>query len=253
MDKSKGKIVAIWGSPNSGKTTFATKLATAIYDSYRSTVIVLYCNLETPVLPIIFPNMKHEDVGSVGIPLAKVDIENEDVIANLVTVKERQNFGFLGYRGGENKYTYPKYGRGKAEDLLDVLCKLADYVVVDCISDIESSILSSVSMEKADQIIRLSSPDLKSVSYNLSQMPLYSDGKYRLESHIMGLNVPEADVYMPVEEVKSHLKDIAFTVPFSRQVKVQMQAGKLYEQTKDKAFDNRLKAIAKRVVEYETK
>ena len=61
----KGKIIAVWGSPNSGKTTFATKLATAIYDSYQATVIVLYTDLETPVLPVLFPNSKPEDIGSV--------------------------------------------------------------------------------------------------------------------------------------------------------------------------------------------
>lgn len=39
---ANGKIIAVWGSPNSGKTTFATTLATAIYDTFNSTVIVLY-------------------------------------------------------------------------------------------------------------------------------------------------------------------------------------------------------------------
>ena len=36
------KFIAIWGSPNSGKTTFATKLARSIYEEYQSTVIVVY-------------------------------------------------------------------------------------------------------------------------------------------------------------------------------------------------------------------
>ena len=50
------KTIAIWGSPNSGKTTFATKLAQTIYDKYQATVIVLYVDNETPALPVIFPN-----------------------------------------------------------------------------------------------------------------------------------------------------------------------------------------------------
>ena len=104
-----GKIVAVWGSPNSGKTTFATKLATAIYDNYQARVIVLYTDLETPVMPIIFPNEKTEDVGTVGIPLSKVEIDRDDVIRNLVVSKNRQNFGFIGYRAGDNKFTFPKF------------------------------------------------------------------------------------------------------------------------------------------------
>ena len=51
----EGKIIAVWGSPHSGKTTFATKLATAIYSSFESTVITLYTDLQTPMIPVLFP------------------------------------------------------------------------------------------------------------------------------------------------------------------------------------------------------
>ena len=96
MKAEKGKIIAVWGSPASGKSTFAVKLATAIYDNFESTVIVLFTDLETPMIPVIFPNDKPEDNGSVGVPLSKTDIEKEEIIKNLVTVKSRQNFGFIG-------------------------------------------------------------------------------------------------------------------------------------------------------------
>ena len=56
------KTIAVWGSPNSGKTTFATKLARAIYDEDQSTVSVVYADMETPALPVIFPNYKKEDL-----------------------------------------------------------------------------------------------------------------------------------------------------------------------------------------------
>ena len=59
------KSIAVWGAPNSGKTTFATKLARAIYDEYQSTVIVVYADMETPALPVVFPNYKKEDLFSV--------------------------------------------------------------------------------------------------------------------------------------------------------------------------------------------
>ena len=82
----EGKIIAVWGSPHSGKTTFATKLATAIYSSFESTVITLYTDLETPVIPVLFPFDKNEDLGSVGYPLSKTEVEQGDIINNLVTV-----------------------------------------------------------------------------------------------------------------------------------------------------------------------
>ena len=44
------KVIAVWGAPHSGKTTFATKLARAIYDAYQATVVVVYTDNETPTL-----------------------------------------------------------------------------------------------------------------------------------------------------------------------------------------------------------
>ena len=91
------KVIAIWGTPNSGKTTFATKLARSIYDEYQATVIVVYTDNETPTLPIIFPNYKKEDLCSVGVALAKTDIDRYEVVKQMVTVKDKQNFCFLGF------------------------------------------------------------------------------------------------------------------------------------------------------------
>lgn len=248
----EGKVIAVWGSPNSGKTTFATKLATAIYSSFESTVITLYTDLETPVIPVLFPFIKNQDLGSVGVPLSKTEVEQEDIINNLVTVKNMQNFGFLGYKTGENKYTYPKFGRAKAEDLLNVLCKLADYVVVDCTSNLDDNVLAQTAIEKADQILRLSSPDLKSISFFLSQLPVYADSRYRTDNHIQGINTPNADVFVPIEETRTQLGELAFTLPFSFAVKEQMQQGKLYVKTSDKRFETKINEIASKVVSYGT-
>ena len=252
MRDENAKVIAVWGSPNSGKTTLATKLATAIYDNYQATVIVIYADIETPTLPIIFPNEKHDDVGSIGVPLSKTEVEAEDIERNAITMKNRGNLIFFGYRAGDNKFTFPRYGRAKAENLINILCHNADYVIVDCSTNLENSVLSATALEMADQIIRLASPDLKCISYYLSQLPVYADGKYRLGEHIQGLNTPNADVFMPVEEAKAHLKDVRFTVPFSTAVKVQMQTGSLIEPTGDKAFEHRMKEIAEKVVSYGT-
>ena len=74
------KLIAVWGTPDSGKTTFATKFARSIYEEYQSTVIVVYADNETPTLPVIFPNYKKEDMFSVGAALAKTDVTQEDVV-----------------------------------------------------------------------------------------------------------------------------------------------------------------------------
>ena len=241
------KTIAVWGSPCSGKTTFATKLAQTIYDKYQSTVIVLYADNETPALPVIFPNYKKEDMFSVGAALAKTDITREDVIRQLVTVKRKQNFGFLGFTDGENRYTYPAFDETKVRSLLSVLSALADFVVVDCTSSLKNPI-SRVAVKEADEIIRLASPDLKSVSFFASQLPLYADPVFKSDLHIQGINVPDADLYMPIDEAKSRLHDARFVIPYSRAVKQQMLDGKLTEAVNDKKFNDRFRAIADRIV-----
>ncbi len=241
------KVIAVWGAPNSGKTTFATKLARAIYDTYQATVIVVYTDNETPTLPVIFPIYKKEDLCSVGMALAQTDIDRHDVVKQMVTIKDKQNLCFLGFTDGENKYTYPAFDATKVRSLYSVLSSLADYVIIDCTSSLKNP-LSKVAVREADEVIRLSAPTLKSVSYLASQLPLYADPMFRLEQHIEGINVTDEDLYMPIEEAKSHLHDVRFTIPYSRAVKQQMLDGNLYDVVMDKKFNNKLKAIVEKIV-----
>lgn len=241
------KSIAVWGSPNSGKTTFATKLARSIYEEYQSTVIVVYCDYETPTLPVVFPNYKKEDLFSVGVPLSKTEITQDDVVKQIVTVKGKMNFGFLGFKDCENRYTYPQFDEGKIRSLYAVLETLADYVVIDCASRLGNS-LSRVAVKEADDVIRLATPDLKCFSYYASQLPLYAEPRFRLDEHIQGINVPDADLYMPIDEAKAHLSDARFTIPYSRLVKQQMLDGHLYEAVNDKRFNEKFKAIVDKVV-----
>ena len=125
----EGKIIAVWGSPHSGKTTFATKLATAIYSSFESTVITLYTDLETPVIPILFPFDKNEDLGSVGYPLSKTEVEQGDIINNLVNGTSTQNFG--------RYYVYNSSGELKVHQAQPSQTALASYYSV---ADYDSSV-----------------------------------------------------------------------------------------------------------------
>ena len=92
------------------------------------------------------------------------------------------------------------------------------------------------------------SPDLKSVSFYSSQLPLYADPVFRLDQHIQGINVPDADLYMPIEEAKSRLHDPRFVIPYSRAVKEQMLDGKLTEPVNDRKFNDQFKAIVDKIV-----
>ena len=241
------KLIAVWGSPDSGKTAFAVKLASAVYERYTSTVMVLSCDDMIPALPCLFPNIKADEMYSLGAPLSQTEITQQAVIDSVVTRKGKINLGYLGYKDGENRYTYPAYSENKARELLEVLKSLADFVVVDCTSSLDN-ILAATAVKEADQVIRLVTPTLRSIVFFSSQLPRYADPVFQCEEHILGLNCTEADCYMPVEEVKSHFKEIAFTLPYCREIRQQSIDGKLSEPVHDKKYAAKFKSIADKVV-----
>ncbi|MEG1846284.1 MAG: hypothetical protein RR239_05220 [Oscillospiraceae bacterium] len=241
------KIIAVWGSPNSGKTTCAVKLSAAIYERYNASVLMLSCDNVTPSLPTIFPNFKSDDLFSVGVPLSKTDITQQELIKSIVTLKSKINLGFLGYKDGENKFTYPDYDKKKARTFIEVLKSLADFVVVDCTSTLDNS-LSCFCVKEADEVIRLATPTLKSISFFASQLPLYADPAFNLDRQIVGLNCTENDCFMPIDEVKNHLKNVSFTLPYCREIRQQTMDGELVKSVSDKKYAAKFKAIADKVV-----
>lgn len=221
------KILAVWGPPHSGKTTFAVKLAQRLYEESRATVIVLFTDIITPTLPVIFPNHKTSDLYSIGTVLSKTDIYPDDVVSNIVTFKERMNLGFLGYLAGENRYSYPEYTLGKAEALFNVLSEIADYIIVDCMTTPEISTLTKAAMQNAGTLIKLCTPDLSCLSFYRSQAPLMmSNGCFpEKQYHIM--NIPSADVAMLSSDIGEHLGQIDIEIPFSSEIRKQYLEGKL--------------------------
>lgn len=235
------KMIAVWGSPGSGKTSFAVKLACAIYEQYSAVVLLLSADLKTPSLPVLFPGRKADELTSVGVPLSKTEVIQNEVIKSIVTLKDKMNFGVLGYKDGENKYSYPSFDSKKADDLITVMQSLANVVIVDCGSDMDE--LSKAAVQRADTVIRLASPDLKSVAFYASQLPLYAEPSYKTEQHIIGLNVTRNDVYLPLEDAKAHFGGVSFTLPYCWELIQQILDGELFKSLSDKKYNGKLKKI----------
>ncbi|MDD4495065.1 MAG: hypothetical protein PHV32_12120 [Eubacteriales bacterium] len=241
-----GKIITIWGSPNSGKTTLSVKLARFIYEKYNAIVTVVCADEITPALPVIFPNKKADEIFSIGTPLSKPDITQNEVIKNIVTNKNMSNLGFLGFKDGENRFTYPAFDKDKVEFLLMILKNLADVVIVDCTSNIQD-VMTVTALKMADTVIRIATPDMKSVSFYSSQLPLMSDPKYKRDEHIVCMNTTDNSVFTPVSEAVSHFNNIAFSFSFCQGIKNQYMNGTLLEKFSDKKWDSAIKALAEKV------
>lgn len=238
------KLIAVCGSPESGKTTVSLKLAQELYYKKAGSVIFFSPDMRIPAMAYIFPHSKAADLFSIGTVLDKTDIYTEDVLKQLVPVKTMRNFGFFGYTAGENKYSYPRPTEDKVAALFRIMGEIADYVVVDCVSDMDD-LISRMAIAGADSVIQTVTPDLKSIAYYASQAEMFEN---TLERGIKVLCVRDRDMYLPIEEVKSHFKDVAFTLPYNRPLKQQSLNGSLSERLADSKYRKQMAAVAKWVM-----
>ncbi len=239
------KIIAVIGSPGSGKTTIALKVAQEIYvNTNNGAVIYLSPSLKVPALGLIFPNYKPDSLFSLGNMLDKTDIFEEDVLSHIVTVKAMPNFGCLGYKSGDNKHSFADLTEDKVQGFFNTLNQMAGYVFVDC-TDEENDLISDYALRNADNVIMVVSPDLKSMVYLSSNEELYGTNAERA---IRVLNVTENELYAPIDDVRSQVKNISFVLPYSKQVRGQHLDGLLYNRVKDPKYRKALIPLAKSVV-----
>lgn len=241
------KIIAVWGAPHSGKTTISVKLAMHIYSKYNAVVTVVCADDISPALPVLFPNKKANEMFSLGVPLSKTEITQNEVLKSVVTVKRKSNLGFLGYIDGDNRFSYPAYDSSKAEALFTVLKGISDIVIVDCTANIQNT-LTIATLKHADMVLRIANPDLKSISFFSSQLPLLNDPIYKRDEHIICLNSIDNTIYEPINEASSYFKEVAFSFPFCLGIKKQYVTGTLTENLKDKRFNTVLNKLAEEVV-----
>ena len=184
---NKGKqILAVWGSPSSGKTVTAVKIAREL-SLNRKNVAVVFCDGVCPALPTVLKTKKPVE-GSIGEVLAAPNVTQELILKNCECPAKSPYLSFIGYKAGENVFTYAEYAKERAVDLLVLLRHIADCVVVDCASSLTDSILSTAALEVADAVLRLGSCDLKGVSYFMSSLPLIADRRFKPEKHIRVLS-----------------------------------------------------------------
>jgi Mrp family chromosome partitioning ATPase len=68
-----GGVLAVWGSPGSGKTTAAVKLAKYLADKKKNVVLVL-CDMTAPMLPCICSPSELECEKSLGSILSATHV-----------------------------------------------------------------------------------------------------------------------------------------------------------------------------------
>lgn len=243
---SNNQILAVWGSPASGKTITSIKIAKELADRKKNVIVVL-ADIFCPALSTVLPNSKIGDK-SLGSLLSQPSISQDSILAKCISFDKNPYISFLGYKNGDNVFTYSAYVKEKAIDLLVLLRHIADYVIIDCSSILTCDMLSTVSLEVADSVLRLGSCDLKGISYFSSHLPLIEDKKYNPVRHIKILsNVkPGKDS----GEYYNYYGGTTYVLPYTASLEEQYFSGKLLEGLSGKEaqkYQNVIKSIVKEV------
>ena len=208
-DTATGGVLCVWGSPCSGKSTVAVKLAKHLADK-KQNVILLMCDATAPMLPCVVPPSELEVEKSLGSILAATHVTESLVKYNMVTLKKNSYLTMIGMLKGENEYTYAPYSKIQAKELLDCLREIAPFIIIDCSSYIANDILSAISLMECDAILRLVNCDLKSISYLSSQLPLLQNSGFDMEKQYkIASNVKPNH---GVEEMAGALGSLAFKI-----------------------------------------
>ena len=214
VQNDSGGVLAVWGSPGSGKTVTAVKIAKAL-SAKKKNVILLLCDMSAPMLPCICHADALESKGSLASVLAAARISESLIKHNLVTFKHNSYLAALGLLELQNEYSTPPFVQKQVVELLDGLRQIAPYVIVDCANDI----LSAVARMEADNVLRLANCDPKSVSYFSSQLPLLEDAEWDVDKQYkVASNVKP---YQAADHIGKALGDATFVLPYSQELEEQ--------------------------------
>lgn len=183
MQMNQSKVISVWGSGSSGKTTMAIRLAASL--AQKNNVLLLFCDSLGTSLSLVAPK---EQGRSLGRLLSEANMLTDRLVLKECVPAEKYNrLAYIGYNHKETAYSYPEYFERTVIQLIRCMQDLADYVIVDCQTDIGGDLLSSAALKMSDKVIRVCEASGRSMLYFDSVLPLL-EGRIRREDEIKVLN-----------------------------------------------------------------
>ncbi|BCN29531.1 AAA family ATPase [Anaeromicropila herbilytica] len=228
---SNGVMIAVWGNQGSGKTTMSAKLALELVNQKKEVLLIL-TDTAAPDMKILFPFQK--EFQTMGHLWTTPNCRASQIYKVCIPTRFRE-LGVLGYKPGENIFSFPDYTKESIVRVYMELKNMVDYIIVDCVSEFGYNVLTTVALEMSDYVIRLGEATPKAFSFFDSNLPLLSDSRYQKENHIRVLS-----------KIKSYqAKDVAVSkygmdaeLPYLEEIELQMLEGRLLENDSSKSCLN---------------
>ena len=241
-DRQDNQVLAVWGSPSSGKTIMSVKLARYIASQKKNVILVL-ADMSAPPLPYVCPSSDLESELSLGNILGAAHVDGNLVKQNAILHKKNEYLTMFAMLKGENAFSYAPYTETQAREFIHALRQLADYIIIDCTSNITNDVLSAVSLIESDAVLRLVSCDLKSISYLNSQLPLLLDNKFNTNKQYKAAS--NVSSFQADDEIEQIVGGVNFKIPHSDEVYKQFLAGNLFAGLTEKDSRDFRKAVSK--------
>ncbi|MFI3226499.1 MAG: AAA family ATPase [Clostridia bacterium] len=225
--EEKTQILAIMGSPSSGKTTTAVKIATELSNNKKN-VIILSLDPSCPTLPYIL-DATHEK--SIGELFTQMQITQKEVLSACVSSANNQYIGMMGYKLGESYSSYPKVIPSKVIDVINELKHLCEYIIIDCSTVIEADVATIISLQVADKVLRIGTANAKGISYFFTADKLLADSKFKKENQLMAIgNFHQEQEWRAVSQ---QYGGTSYLLPHCKELEVQFNEQNLFEPIKD--------------------
>lgn len=241
-DRQDNQVLAVWGSFSSGKTIMSVKLARYIASQKKNVILVL-ADMSAPPLPYVCPSSDLESELSLGNILGAAHVDGNLVKQNAILHKKNEYLTMFAILKGENAFSYAPYTETQAREFIHALRQLADYIIIDCTSNITNDVLSAVSLIESDAVLRLVSCDLKSISYLNSQLPLLLDNKFNANKQYKAAS--NVSFFQADDEIEQVVGGVNFKIPHSDEVYKQFLAGNLFGGLTEKDSKDFRKAVSK--------
>lgn len=239
------RIICVWGSPGSGKSTTALALASVFAEKKRN-VTVFNGDKLVPALKMFCPTLEINSNSSVGPLLMSGRYDDAIFAGRLVIHPKSEYISFMGMAPADTYITYNEFERSNTVAMLNKLASLNDYVIIDGTSNPLDDMMTLVGMELADVIIRQITADNKGMLYQDCARMIYREEKYRFDSHITVLgNVSEIN---PVSEVMSVSGKYDYVLRHAAETADKFIAGELLRDMRSisgRGFEKQIRALAK--------
>lgn len=164
------RMIAVWGSPGSGKGVLSIALAAQLAALHKNTVIIS-SNSSVPALPCYLPNEHLGPDESLG-GLIFSPMQNINALKGYIHIHpDSERIGVMGLASGDSPLTYKGFRRENMLTLLRLLDGSPfDYVIFDCQENPTRDSMTVLALETSEYVLRMITPDVRGIEFEKAQL-----------------------------------------------------------------------------------